>query len=227
MENTKRMITCFCGFQSPEGTKFCSECGAELDNIQNITQNTVPSSFTSDQFKPIYGSDPSNPIGVAGVYISPAENSEPDVAEETNDNPPHDKDLKLLIDCCRKTLATGCGDSCDETVLYLDEKTDEYQIHTYYRGFGSYKEIHRGYKTDKSAYDKAMEAIISQGLHEYNIMAEMPMCGGEYVCKFLYEDKIIRLTFSTAPQADLYAIGSILKGFINKENEIFGTPEEN
>ncbi len=225
MEDTKRMITCFCGFQSPEGTKFCSECGAELSNIQNNMQSTVPLSISTDNLKPIYANNSANPVGVAGVYIAPAENHQPDNAEEINDNPPDDRDLKLLIDCCRKTLATGCGDSCDEIVLYLDEKTGEYQIHTYYRGFGSYKENHRGYKIDKSAYDKAMEAIISQGLHEYKVLAEMPMCGGEYVCKFLYEDRTIRLTSSTAPQADLYAVGSTLKGFINKENEIFGKPE--
>ena len=217
MENTKRMITCFCGYQSPEGSKYCAECGALLTDNMNVFQ-AADNGFNA----PVNDNIPLAPIGVPGMFAQPMDPR----SEETTPNPPDDKGLKLLVDCCRKTLATAYGDSCDETVLYLDEKTGEYQIHTYYRGFGSFNELHRGYKTGREAYDKAVETIGRLGLSDYDGRIGTPMCGGEYVCKCLYGNKIIRLTSANAPERDLYSVEAVLKSFINKENEIFGKTEE-
>lgn len=207
MDNTEKMMICSCGYQSPEGTKFCPECGTPLpaEQVPMPIEDTSPSAF---------------PAGIGIMDGSPFP-----PAEDDNSVPPDDKGLKMLIDCCRKSIATGCGDSHDEVVLYLDEKTGEYQIHTYSLGFGSHKEKHRGYKTVKEAYDKAMEIILGSGLPEYEGAQGIPMCGGEYVCKFLYEDRMIRLTTAVVPypkQGALYSVEAAVRGYISRENELFG-----
>ncbi len=217
MDDTKRMISCICGYQFPEESLFCPNCGMTKQDIQNNIQSVNNNNTFINTFieQPVSGPIPFSP---QGVFMSPEAFSQP----ENADDPPDDSGLTLLVDCCKKTLATGCGDSCDETVLYLDEKTGEYQIHTYYTGFGSTKEIHRGYRTDKEVYDKIMDIIISSDLPQYEGRQGIQMCGGEYVCKFLYEGRIIRLTSSVVFNDSLYTIGSVLKGYIKKENEIFG-----
>lgn len=219
MEDAEKKLICMCGNEIKDNAKFCPECGTPLERIKEAGQASNPV-FNA----PVQNS---NPFGfpVFGMMPAGPYAAQKELEESTVPPPPNDKGLKLLVDCCRKSIATGCGDSNDETVLYLDEKTGEYQIHTYYRGFGSLKEKHRGYKTDKNTYDRVFEQIIESGLTGYSEKNYPCMTGGEYVCKFVYEDKVYRITTSNVPFGDvskLYAVGSLLNSFIDKENEIFG-----
>ena len=82
------------------------------------------------------------------------------------------------------------GDLHDETVLYLDEASGEYQIHTYSNQFGG-PEIHRGYRADKEVYDQIFALIRKLGLDKCQGGRDNGMCGGEYVCKFVLDEGIV------------------------------------
>lgn len=221
MKDDEKKIMCVCGFEFAESGKFCPECGTPLAKIKEAGQSSTVHTAPAEHPFPMEYPPCGIMCGAAGTA--------PSEAEEPTRTPPDDKELKLLVDCCQKTLATGCGDSSDETVLYLDEKSGEYQIHTYYRGFGSLKEKHRGYKTDKSACEKVYQLILESGLTACSENSFAGMTGGEYVCKFVYENKVYRLTTANVPYHDvkkLYAVGALLNSFIEKENEIFGDKNE-
>ena len=86
--------------------KFCRNCGAELGKDAKFCME-------------------------CGVKIPV-----PDEKLAAPKKAPDDKGLKLLVDCCSKTMGLPVSNGLDETVLYLNEQTGEYQIHTYYKMAG-------------------------------------------------------------------------------------------
>ncbi len=139
-----------------------------------------------------------------------------------------DSGLKMLVDCCRKVLATAVGDGHDETVLYLDEEKGQYQIHTYSKTPGQ-PEYHRAYMTDEKAYLSVMDKIRENELAKLAGGRPNGLCGGEYVVKYVIEDKVTRVTTSEIPDkyfGKLYEIGSLLGSFIDTNKEIEEADED-
>ena len=206
-----------CGLEIPADARFCPECGAVIHKDPNLNTTLKPANRSSPENLSSAATDDTVPV-LHGIPAGTAVQSDSDIAPG-----PDDRDLKLLVDCCRKTIATGAGDSHEETVLYLDEKTGEYQIHTYYLGFGSTRERHRGYKTDKGTYDQVMALIDRVELYKYRDVNGAAMTGGEYVCKFMHDGVLIRISTTNVPcefHKDLYAVGSLLDSFISADQEI-------
>lgn len=219
MVREQKTVRCqVCGALEPETSKFCSECGALLDRNGGVP---VPESNSGNAGS---AAGPSCiPNGVTGIAEGMSYLPEDDVPPG-----PDDSGLKLLVDCCRKTIATSLGDGHEETVLYLDEKNGDYQIHTYVKNPGARRERHRGFRTDRAALDAVMTRIAEKELVQFSGHREFPMTGGEYVCKYLSSDgRIIRLSTSNVPyrmHGELYGVGMLLNSFIDQRREIL--PEE-
>jgi hypothetical protein len=209
MGNENNALICpACGASVPLKSKFCPECGQLLSD--NISQNvSLPESSVK------------SPDPDTVVHVMPLN---PDKDDQKKIPPgPSDAGLKLLIDCCRKVIATGAGDSHNETVLYLDEKTGEYQIHTYFLDFGYTREYHKGFKTDKKTYEEVMNLVHRLGLLKYENKKAEQMTGAEYVCKFFHEGRIVRISTSNVPYSKhhkLTEVRKFLNSFIDKSREI-------
>ncbi len=215
MDNVIIVCPC-CGYKLEKGPKFCPECGSPLKDAAVAGDGStaeVPS-------EPVKTEGPA-PGSFRGLMI-PDDGPEP---EPQPDFPkgPDDSGLKMIVDYCRKTLATAMGDGHDETVLYLDEKTGEYQIHRYIREPGETHERHLGFAASKEAYDAVMEHIGKSRLASFEGKRAAIMTGGEVVVKFLKDDKMIRISTSNVPYEhhhDLDETGRILGSYIDKEKEL-------
>ena len=195
-----------CGADIPVGNRFCQECGTEWQKM-NIRKSEVK--------------DPA-PVTVPGMMAQGICSTD-QINEEKPPKGPSDEGLKMIVDYCRKTLATAVGDGHDETVLYLDEKTGQYQIHRYVMDPGEQGERHVGFETSSDAYDAVMKHIKKARLASYEGKRADALCGGEVVVKFLKDDKMIRISTSNVPyehHSDLDMVGRILGSFIDKEKEL-------
>ena len=135
---------------------------------------------------------------------------------------PDDKGLKLLVDCCSKTMGLPVSNGLDETVLYLNEQTGEYQIHTYNKMAGQPTEFHRAFKADNDVYEKIIQHINELELTKYDGVMAGGMTGGEYVVKFVIGEKVYRITTSNVPYQEhnkLYDVGSLLGSLKGEEIE--------
>ena len=180
--------------------KFCRECGNKLE---------IGDKFCRSCGAKVQGPQMTTPL-MMNANATPQK------------NPPSDKGLKMLIDCCRKVLATAVGDGHDETVLYLDESNGQYQIHTYSKTPGC-PEYHRAFMTDENTYLSVMDKIRENDLINLEGSGFNGMCGGEYVVKFVIEDMVTRVSTASVPyeaMSKLYEIGALLNSFIDKEKEI-------
>ena len=197
-----------CGSKLPEDAKFCPECGAlrygtpKNLNISAEAYSSMPVAFGMET--------PKAPISPAyGMGDKPPEKM-PEVR------------LELLVDCCSKVLATAVGDGHDETVLFLNEDTGNYEIHTFNMQPGC-PETHHVFLSDKTVYDKVMAKIKETGIAKYENKKERPLCGGDYVCKFRSGDRIVRISLENLPEKKynlLYSVGSLLGSCIDPEKEI-------
>ena len=203
MTEVKKIFCKTCGAEVQEGQKFCHECGSPLNDVGTATVN-VPDTTVAEV----------PPIGIMPMQQDPVENYP---------KGPDDSGLKIIVDYCRKTLATAMGDGHDETVLYLDEKTGRYQIHVYSRPVGASSELHKGFAADPEVYDAVMKHIDETDLAGYEGKQGMALCGGETVVKFLKGEKMIRVTTDNVDfehHSDLDMVGSILGSYIDKEKEL-------
>lgn len=135
----------------------------------------------------------------------PSEPADPKIVEATKQTPNVDKaqdfeiddrDLYLLADCCNKTCALPTGDRYSEIVLYRDDKTDSYQIHTY-AGSNGRTDSHKAYYTDEAFCKEVEELIDKEGIIKYKDAKGPGLCGGDYIVKF--RDKnggLVRLSTS-------------------------------
>ena len=195
-----------CGSKMASDAKFCPECGA--------MRYGTPRNFVA-------GSDSQPPVAF-GMETPKAPQSP---AYGMGDEPPvkmQEVRLKLLVDCCRKILATAAGDGHDETVLFLNEDTGNYEIHKFNMQPGC-PETHHAFLSERSVYDKVMEKIKETRIASYEDKKGVNICGGDYVIKFLSDDRIIRISLNNLPlkkQDLLYSIGSLLGSSIDPEKKI-------
>ncbi len=118
----------------------------------------------------------------------------------------------MLIDTCRKTLATVGGDGYKEYVLYKrDEQT--YELHYYSKYEYMEQEEHLAYCSDKTIADEAFRKIEELKLADYENQFGEPMTGGMRIVKFRKGEKLVRITSDNLPferQRDLYEIEKII-----------------
>jgi len=107
-----------------------------------------------------------------------------------------DQGLTLLVNICKKTIATVGGDGYSEIVLYLNESNDEYWLHTYSKYVYMNKEAHASYITTKEFALKVMKYIENHNLSSYKDVKGFALCGGDYIIKFKHNNEYIRLDSS-------------------------------
>ena len=218
MSEPENMILCpCCGTSVLSGSPFCPECGTPLKDSAVKALKTDAPAFPADP-----NTESTESLPFPGLHfirgICPD-----DAPEEEIPDGPDDKGLKMLVDFCRKTLATALGDGHDETVLYLNEETGEYQIHRYILDVGSRKERHHGFSADPAVYEAVMKRIGELGLLQYEGRLAAAMTGGETVVKFLHEEQMVRISTDNVPYEhfrDLDEIGMLLGSFIDPDKEL-------
>jgi len=104
-----------------------------------------------------------------------------------------DKHLTMLVDTCNKVCGLAAGERYEEYVLYKDEQKNSYEIHWYSKqGVG--KERHKGYFADSKYAESILETIKNDNMSSLNQDKETPICGGEFILKFVDQtEKVIRL----------------------------------
>ncbi|MBP5224263.1 MAG: zinc-ribbon domain-containing protein [Lachnospiraceae bacterium] len=214
MEENRKTFCPGCGTEVPEGIRFCPECGMLLEG-KELLADAVPKpepAVFSGPFTAGMGQ------GIRPVGMMPDMMPEEDIPDG-----PDDKGLTLIVDCCRKVLATAVGDGHDEIVLYLDEKTGEYQLHRYDLPAGARKERHRGFAAGKEVFDAVTALLEETDLAQYEGRREAVITGGEYVVKFLKDGRIVRITTSNVPYEKyslLYQVGALLSRYVDPEKEL-------
>lgn len=236
-ENTEKIVCSCCGKVISESRKFCPECGAPLfrtdstgssgADAADTGKNANDGTNTGTNNNPGTGMNPGMFIGM-GLGTDLSGTGKQDQAQVPDAVPvniyPDDSDLKLLVDCCNKAgpLAGGIIRS-SEIVLYYDEKTDGYQIHTYASdGYGSGK--HEGYYTTKEHAALVMQSIDEDAVLKQKDMPE-PV-GGSRILKFRNEkDEMIRVQCSTGVLSEIKnSVEGRLSEAVRPENRII--PEE-
>ena len=198
---------------------FCSECGSKISSDAKYCPECGSPRYGTPR-NLATGSDSKPPVAF-GMETPKAPQSP---AFGMGDPPVKMKEVRmqLLVDCCRKVLATAAGDGHDETVLYLNEDTGNYEIHKYVQQPGC-PETHLAFLSDKTVYDKLMEKIKETRIASYEDEKGVNICGGDYVVKFLSGDRIIRIALDNLPlkkQDLLYSIGSLLGSSIEPDKKI-------
>ena len=199
IENKEYMICPCCGQKVLSG-KFCPECGAMLSKENIVTSSCVEQNSMGCSLSPSFD--------VSSIQT----------IEEHH--PVDDSGLTLLGDFCRKTMATVGGDGYDEIVLYKDEKDGSFQIHTYSKYVYMQKEDHRSFKANEGAYDALLRLVEKLHLDEYEGKRGFGLCGGMYICKYLKDGIIHRVTTDncgTDGPSIIMQVGNLLGSFKGEE----------
>lgn len=106
----------------------------------------------------------------------------------------------MLVDFCRRTVATVGGDGYSEVVLY-ETPEGETQVHFYSRYEGDEEESHRAYRAADGVKEKAYELISRYGMAGWNDEEHGPgMTGAIVVLKFRCADgSYIRVSSDNMP----------------------------
>lgn len=207
---TAEKVICPCCGAAVPNVKFCMECGSPLGGNQapqpkpdNAKNSSIPA-FTGFAMNGM-NSNP-NPLI---IQPNPAPAEQEDVEDDTG--------LTLLVDYCRKTLATVGGDGYDEIVLYKNEATGLCSLHTYSKYVYMDKEAHHSYPAKEGVEEAAFQLIKDLKLEEYKGKSGIGLCGGEYVVKFKSEDELIRISTSNMGldgASVLCSVGNLLHAYI-------------
>lgn len=114
-------VICSCCGETVSKAKFCSVCGARLDEVKSVAEDD-----------------------------NKTENAEAMKVAKLQCKAMSDEGLTLLVNTCRKAVATVGGDGYSEIVLYLDESTGEYWLHTYSKYVYMNEEVHASYKARRN-----------------------------------------------------------------------------
>ena len=228
-ENSEKIICRCCGYILSMSQKFCPECGAPLDRTDSSASSVTGTSDTGQNTNKGTNTDTNTGFGMGanfGMFMG--KGSKPQVQENRDTEPvniyPDDSGLRLMVDCCDTAgpLAGGIIQS-NEIVLYYDEKTDGYQVHTYAsNGYGSGK--HEGYYTTKEHAARVMQSIDADAVPGQKEMPEP--AGGSRILKFRNEkDAMIRVQCSTGVLSEIKSsVEGLLSEAVRPENRII--PEE-
>lgn len=198
----------------------CSECGALTAGLKFCTECGKPLSIkrTKDSVKE----------KTPEVITDPVSNKRPnslgsDVNSEQRPNTSvSDVGLEMLIDTCKKTMATVGGDGYSEYVLYKrDEKT--YELHYYSKYEYMKSEVHYAYKSNKAIVEEAFKRIEALKLESFQNSRGDSMAGGMRIVKFKKGDKMIRITtdqLPTAKQGYIVEIEGIITKTANEANRL-------
>ena len=232
-ENTEKITCSCCGKVLNASQKFCPECGTPLSRPSSAAvsasfdagvaeTDTNKNNGVNNGFFIGMGPGMSAGMGLSGTGGKPW--VQPDVNAEPVNIYPDDSGLKLMVDCRDTTgpLAGGIVQS-SEIVLYYDDKTDGYQVHTYASGgYGSRK--HEGYTTTKEHADRVMQSIDADTVLKYKNLP-VPV-GGSRIMIFRNEkDETVRAECSTGVLSKMKgSVEGLLYEAVRAENRI--VPEE-
>lgn len=128
-----------------------------------------------------------------------------------------DEGLYMLANACKKTVATVGGDGYSEIVLYKDESTGKYWIHTYSKYVYMKEEAHASYAAAPELAEKVLDYIEKEVIPSWeesrNLRPIVPsMCGGDFIIRFRYNGEIIRLATGSMPNVTRYysELGNLL-----------------
>lgn len=173
MANEMKYVICPCCKATVPSGKFCSECGSALGAAAHPDRTAQAL--------------PAAPVG--GFFPSPNTSAAKAPEREARS----DAGLILLVNTCKKTVATVGGDGYTEIVLYLDAQSGEYWLHTYSKYVYMPKEAHASYAASPTLAKQAMDYIERNDLASWKEHRGMPLCGGDYIIRFRYGDETIRL----------------------------------
>lgn len=231
MNENPMKVKCPCCGSIVYKIKFCVECGSPLENALPADKSSLKTDPQTLQRAADQESQPAVPIpggmsspgpfgfvdGKPPVMWPQAPQPADPQGSQPEEEAADDSGLTILVDFCRKTVATVGGDGYDETVLYRDDKDGSLQIHTYSKYQYMPKEIHRSYKVKEGADTAAFALIEELKLAEYEGKRGFGLCGGMYICKFLKDGKLIRITTDNmgyeGPSA-IIAVGNLLGEYI-------------
>ena len=183
--------------------KFCTECGSFLNDAKPAdAENSAPVS-------------PVNPQ--VNAYV-------PQPLQALNGKKAvSDAGLTMLVDVCKKTTGTVGGDGYSESVLYRNEKTGEYQVHTYSKYENMLSEAHASYTCPAGTAEKILAYIKTNSLASLKNVKGHPLCGGDYIIKFLSSGELIRLdSGNLTGRMDAYTdISRMLNTCINEGNRCY------
>ena len=228
-EKTEKIICSCCGYIVSPPQKFCPECGASLARTDSPASPVTGTSDTDQNANKGTNAGMNTGFGMGanfGMFMGMG--SKPPVQENRDAEPvniyPDDSGLRLMVDCYDTAgpLAGGFVQS-SEVVLYYDEKTDGYQVHTYAsNGYGSGK--HEGYYTTKEHAARVMQSIDADAVLGQKEMPEP--AGGSRILKFRNEkDAMIRVQCSTGVLSEIKSsVEGLLSEAVRPENRII--PEE-
>lgn len=110
-----------------------------------------------------------------------------------------DKNLTMMVDYFWKVVGTVGGDKHTESVLYKDDATGVYTIHTYSQTEGS-DEKHRAFRTTEQQALAIIKEVENANLEQYKReMHGCPITGGYYVLKYKNGNKMERITNENVP----------------------------
>ncbi|MDY5731280.1 MAG: hypothetical protein SPL05_07110 [Eubacteriales bacterium] len=163
----KKAICASCGATISK-TKYCAECGAGLDEVKPVFKEGSATEYTSEHTQAV------EDVQTASKAMS-------------------DEGLTLLVNICTKTVATVGGDGYSEIVLYVDESTGEYWLHTYSKYVNMKEEAHASYTATPKLAQSVMEYIQNHKLALWKEQKGFAICGGDYIIRFKHGDEWIRL----------------------------------
>lgn len=130
-----------------------------------------------------------------------------------------DKKATLLVDYCKRRVGTVGGNGYTEFVLYKDEDSGIFQIHTYEKYDWMEEESHKAYKTDEQAAKEITTLIEEKKIHKLEGKDGIPLCGGSEVLKFWKGNRLVRITSDNLPQGKTGILSEIGALMMSKQGE--------
>ncbi|MBR6916838.1 MAG: hypothetical protein IKN38_01515 [Clostridia bacterium] len=130
----------------------------------------------------------------------------------------------MMVDYCRKTVATVGGDGYTETVLYYVDRY-EAKLETYEKYEPDEEETVVTYRVPYEAIERCYDVIAQENLRGWDeIEDKIGLCGAETVCKFREDDgSYVRVSTDDMPQdgeASIDRVGAVMYEYIKDEYRV-------